>query len=91
MSVNKRIYEILAADSDINGIVGDRIHANIVPPRASMPAITYQHISSGRQHDLNGPIGLNSFRIQINAWSKRYSETEDLADKIITLLNGYSE
>lgn len=68
MRAEKVVYTLLAASSALAAIVSTRIYPKVLPQDKTLPAITYEHISSVEpgQIDASGQALVQS-RIQVSA------------------------
>ena len=79
MSVETVIYDQLAADGTVSGLVGARIYPVILPQRVSYPAISYSLVSRQPVEAMGSDATLALSRLQVNAWGDTYKEAKDLA------------
>jgi len=84
------IYTILSGDTDITDLASTRIYPVYVPQNATMPALTFQHISANREYTLAGSFGMVASRYQINCWSSNYSGARELAEVVREAMEDYS-
>lgn len=96
MSIESGIYTALTTDTDVAALItnGDspetfRVYPLRLKEGYSLPAISYQRISTDRLHDLDGPTGRASPRFQIDCWAASYSTVRDLATKVRAVLDGH--
>ena len=89
MAVEEAIQTILAADVAVSALIVARIYPSRLPDGATYPAIVYQRISGPRLHDLSGPSGYATPRIQLDLWAATYSEAKALAEAVREALDGY--
>lgn len=90
MSIESGLYTHLTNDPDVSALVGDRIYPLLVPQDASLPAIAYQRISTGREEAHTGPSGLCSARIQLTCIADSYESAKSVADAVRKSLDGFS-
>jgi hypothetical protein len=76
----------LIAASPVSALVSSRITWVERPQMAALPAITLQTMSDDRPQHMEGFMGLNPARVQIDCWSTKHAEANDLADKAIAAL-----
>jgi len=84
------LHGFLTDDTDIAAIVATRVYPIILPQNPTMPAITYQRISTPRVSSTTGPSGLASPRIQVDCWAETYAAVKALSDTVRTAVDGYS-
>ena len=90
MSIESGLYAHLTSDPDVSALVGDRIYPLLVPQDATLPAIAYQRISTGRDETHTGPSGLSQARIQLTCIADSYDAAKAVADAVRSSLDGFS-
>jgi len=85
MSIETGIVATLAAAATT---AASRIHPKVLPQGVTLPAITYQRLSTPRVNSHDGPSGLAFPRFQINTWAETYAAAKTLADEIRAALDG---
>ena len=91
MSIKVGLRTILINDTAVAAIVAARISPTHLKQSETIPAITYQRVSTGREYLIHeGPIGQVSSRIQYACWAETDTEAEALADAVRLALDGYS-
>ena len=88
--IESALITLLASDDTVVGLVSTRMYPNIVPQKASMPAISYQNISGFRGHVIAGPDSTVNSRYQINCWGSSYLSAKDVSDAVREKLDGYN-
>jgi hypothetical protein len=88
LSIEEGLRAHLIADGTVNGIVGSKIHPNMIPQDGTLPALVYTQISSNRELDIAGPQSFMQVRIQVDCWHNSYSGVKALADAVRVSLNG---
>lgn len=75
------IQQRLSADSTLLTLVTGRIYPVILPNTPTLPAITYQRISTVRDYATTGPVSLSRIRLQFDSWGRTYAQVKqtDLA------------
>jgi hypothetical protein len=81
---------LLSADPTVRAIVGERGYPQRLPLNPTLPAYTYQRISTTRSHIHAGPATNASARIQLTLWGRSERETRALADATAAVLDGYT-
>ena len=80
----------LLADADIYNVVGgERIYAVQLPQGQTQASLVYHRISNRGDHHMEGPSGLSSPRIQIDAWAADQDAADELARFVKTRLDGF--
>ena len=91
VAIEKSVYVLLSDDANIIETAGNRIYPMVVPQDASLPAITYQILSTTGISVMAGPTNLKERRLQINCWAETYTVAEELAHKVGRSLDGYRD
>ena len=71
-------------------LVGTRIRPAGTPGATTKPFVTYQIIDTFRERTMGPTYDLARSRVQINAWSREYDDTYDVAAQIHAALRGFS-
>lgn len=76
--------------SALNGATdaGDRVFPMVRPQESGVPAVTYQRVSNVPTTSLAGDSGLDSVRVQIDAWASTYANAKALAAQVRSALLG---
>lgn len=92
--IGPALRAILLADSEIAGMVGERMYPQVAPQGAPMPALVY----STRKEPLTVQEGLQGFDrwdVGIDCWSRAregvapYDEAKALSEAVVRVLGGY--
>lgn len=73
IDVELAVKALLVSDLGVSALIADRIYPYVLPENVSFPAVTYQLVSSVPAETTDGP-GLETARIQIDAWSPRRAD-----------------
>ncbi len=76
------IDRLMAADTNITNFVSTRIYTDVLPQRATMPAITYFVVDSQPNEHLLGIADVTRALIQIDAFSDSRQQANEIADAI---------
>ena len=90
VSAEEILYYLLANEEDVTDLTGLRIYPNLLPQGCTMPAITYQQISGGRDYVMGGVTGVAEPTYQVTCWAATYAGARELAQEVRGLLNTYS-
>jgi len=73
-------------------LCGSRIYPGSVPKGEPMPAIVVNKISGAPLYTDDGQAGLESDRVQVDAWGETYTDAKPLADafKSTSCLSGFA-
>lgn len=88
--VGKVIYDLLSNDASISALVGSRIYPVFAPQEAADPCITYGVEQTTYYETKEAASTLQKNDSTINVFSKTYSECEDIAELVISVLDRYS-
>lgn len=93
MKVGKAIYTILLGAVPVTDIVGigdaAKIFPEIISQGTESPAIKYKVISVVPTNTKDGVSKLDVFRLQIDCFSTKYLEADDLSCKVRDALDRY--
>lgn len=82
------VVNLLKAQGDIAAIVEDRIYPYQAPDAATFPLVVVSKPSGGGEYDLEGDIGLEDARVQIDSYDVSYAAVVDLKTAIRRFLSG---
>jgi hypothetical protein len=90
-TLDEGLYTYLSTFAGLTALVSTRVYAFKLPQGATLPAVTFQRISTPRSltHDTSG-VGndLARPRFQFDAWATTYSSAKAISDQIRAALNG---
>lgn len=81
--MEEALLERLRADASIAAIVGARVNWIERPQGSTLPAVTLQVISPGREYTYAGASGTASPRVQADCWGRTYQEAKLLSRALI--------
>lgn len=84
MSVESFLFGKLTA-------VHPRVYRVRLPQSATLPALTYQRISTGRDYNHGGDDLLPEHRMQVDCWARDPDTADTLATGVTTALSGYAD
>jgi hypothetical protein len=90
VSIESNLYSFLSGKAAVTALVSTRIYPLKLPQGYSLPAISYQRVSSPRLYALSGTTGRLRARIQLDCWADTYSAVKGLADAVRGELNGHT-
>lgn len=64
-----------------------RIHPEVLPQKAPLPAIRYARVSTTRGDTLGGPTDLTTVRFQIDVWHTTHDGARTLGDAVRAALD----
>lgn len=82
MSAETTLYGVLAADAGVTALAGTRIYPLLLPQEPTLPAITYQRISTTAVHTRSGN-GLAFVRLQLDCFAATYAGAKSLAAAVV--------
>lgn len=65
------VVQLLLADPDTAALVGDRIYPRFMPDGAAFPALVVSKVGGVGQYDLQGDVGLEAARVQVDCYSDK--------------------
>lgn len=85
------LYSYLSTFAGLTALVSTRVYPDKIPQGATLPCLTYQRISTPREHahDTSG-IGtdLAHPRFQFNAWATTKSSAKAINEQVRAAMNG---
>lgn len=87
--IGAAIRSHLAADTNVNALLGDRIYPLKVPQSPTFPCARYTVVSDVADRHHGGQTKLRRALVQIDCFSTKYAEADQLAAAIETLLGGF--
>lgn len=88
--IEKSVHALLAADSAIVALVGDRIYHTRSSQSAQYPNITYVRRGTQRNRHLLGPSGLTRCSFQIDTWASTQKVARQLAELVRLQIDNFS-
>ena len=90
MSLESAFVEFVIVCEPLTALVGSRIYEEILPQKASYPAITYQIVSEIRDaYSMDGANGQVESRLQVNCYASSGVERRQLADLMRNAIDGF--
>lgn len=83
-SLGAELVAELAADPNLTALVGARMYPAVLPQGGQLPALVYNIISTVPENTLDGDAAdrLNTVRVQIDSWAKKYADAHAVADAV---------
>lgn len=78
----------LLADAAVAALVAERVYWVGRPQGGTLPDVTLQVITDGREQDMKGFVGLQQTRVQIDSRATSYGQAKALAEAAISALVG---
>jgi len=89
MAFESGLRAFLLTDSGLQTAVAGRVYPLQLPQDTTLPAITYQRISTVRDHAMEAPMTLPDARFQFDVWADNYLASKSIAELVRKKLNGY--
>ena len=74
------VYAALSGAGAVTAIAGQRVYVGHVKQAESLPALTYERVSTTPNPTLGANNPTTSARCQVDAWAETYAEARALAD-----------
>lgn len=87
MSLEANLQKIITESASFTAISGTRFYPVLLPEDATLPAATYQRITTTRDYTTTGPVALNRVRMQVDCWARTYSEVKQLQVALLAVLD----
>ena len=80
--IEKAIRTRLLADATVAALVGTRVYTGKMPQKPTMPLITLTKIDKVSGLTLDGAVGPNQVRVQVDCWDGGVDGVRALADAV---------
>lgn len=88
--IGKGLYQYLMSKSTVTSLCGTRGYPEVLPQGATLPAFTYSEVDANSFDNIDGEsTGLRQTRLQVNCFSEKHSEAQELRERIRLVLQGY--
>lgn len=77
--IETAIRSLLLADTTVAGLVGTRVYSGILPQRPTFPAIVLTKVDKLSDVILDGTVGPNTLRLQVDCWTNDVDGVRALA------------
>lgn len=89
--IDEALYSLLIAYAGLTALVSTRIYPMHLPQQPTLPAVSYQRISSGRRDVHHGGITAVAETIfQVSCWATTLKSAKDIAAAVRTRMHGYN-
>ncbi len=88
--IESALCSVLENDAAVAALVGTRVYAMPLPQDPTLPAITYQRISTVLGAGISGPESLARVRVQVDCWATTVAGVAALGQAVLNALHGYS-
>lgn len=79
----------LSQDSQLSGLIGDRLYPETGPQDGPYPCITWQELYGNFEAHMQGPSGLKERILRFTVYSRSKLDVLQIRDRLITLLHGF--
>jgi hypothetical protein len=93
MEIGEALYPYLTGGqdlaADVAALVGDRVYPLWLPQSPTYPALCYRTISTQQPMCHDGPVDLETRRVQFDGYAENFAEVNALARALRKALNGF--
>lgn len=82
------LFQILTGYAGLTALVGARAYPLLLPQNCTLPAVTYQRITTPREYSHAGPSGIASPTFQFNVWDSDILRAKQVAEQVRGALHG---
>src|SRR3954470_13916686 len=82
MTIEEALKAQLVGYTGLNALISGRVYALVLTETATLPAVTYQRISTSPLNHRGAPPRLGRVRFQVDGWSTTYSQAVSLRAQI---------
>lgn len=82
MSLETAVTAHLLAQPGLTALIGNRLYPMVIPQTATLPAVTYQRISSVRHSAMVADTGVATVRLSFNCWAAAYPQAKAVAKEL---------
>lgn len=89
---SSKLFSAIKDHSAVQALVGTRVYGRFLPHGMdTFPAVSFLFVSDSPVMDLQGEASIVNQRWQIDCWSTRIAEVEQLADAVKTAISETTE
>jgi hypothetical protein len=81
-NISKSLRSKLLEASQLTALIGQRMYPNVMPQKATMPAIVYRKIATRRVHDNTDVTRLAASLIEFTCYASSQSVADDVAKAV---------
>lgn len=89
MDIVETVRLVLGEDGAVDALVDDRIYPEELPDAPTYPAIVLTKATGQGSYDLQGDVGLESARVQVDCYAESYAAMVDLRLAVRRRLSGF--
>lgn len=90
MSIETALYGYLSTYAGLTALVSTRIYPLQLPPKPTLPAVTYAKVSGPRIRAMGNTNQGGRPRFQLLCWGETYAGSKAVAAQVQAALEGYS-
>lgn len=90
MAVEHELRARMSGSTAISALVGVRVRPIPLPQEATLPAVTYQRVSTVREHASTTDPGFAHTRFQVDCWAETFAGALALRDEVNDRLSRWS-
>ena len=91
MMTEAQVYNLLKNDSGVKALVNERVYPLVAPQNVLKPYITYRVINGLKIQCLGGQIFQGDYRMQLDCYSKTYSNVKAISQAVKSCLIGFMD
>ncbi len=89
MTFGTYLRRLLTGDAGVAALAAGRVYSEVLPQNGVVPAIVFNEVAGDSDVDLDGPTGIRSRRVQVDAWAKTRTEATALGLAVRAALDGH--
>jgi hypothetical protein len=89
MTVEADLFTRLSTFTGLSALVADKVYPLILPQGVTLPAVSYQRVSSIRPSAMGADIGIVRARFQVDVWAQDFDSSKAIAEQIRLALQCY--
>jgi hypothetical protein len=89
VSIESALYGYLSGYAGLTALVGARVYPLNLPPKPTLPAVTYQKVSGKPLHTMGNNKAADRKRFQFTCWGASYGDATAVAAQVKAALDGY--
>lgn len=91
MTLAENVHGHLTIHPGLVALIGARCYPLRLPQNPTLPAVTYQRISSVHNPTHDGDTGLRTVRWQVSCWATTYKAAEAVVAQVVDACNGWAD
>lgn len=96
MGIDDSMFSYLSTYAGLVSLISKRIYPIVMPLNTTLPAVSFQRISTERTHAFSSDTSLTNATFQVSSWAKSdtvkkgYSHTQAVSAQVKTALQNFS-